>query len=789
MDQDTPADPSAPTRPSDLARALRRLWPHVAALSLFVMVSWAFHCNMSDPQLLYTGDIRSEYLPRMAHAYRCPWDGFLNRPSPEYYHGTANPGLQGAISFPTTLPFIPALLGKIAPASVNGLMLFEWRITGLFLFLAMLGIYGFLRMLGVNIYIAVAAAVAFPFTGPVWSEYRHVAPMRGRLLCPLVLWGLFVAIRKNTIWTWLLAALAITFALGQSFQLFWVGIWVAVWGPVGLWLHWRHRPKPWSVGSTVRLLWPMGVSMALVAAFFIPHLVRMAAATADSGWFLDFNHPRAFLDYAYRRDFLFNDISLTGLLAPFDPGSGIGPFALLAPLLVVVSVVGRVMLKRSPSPRDDVNAWLFPLGLSLFVVSTVALILVHVPWEWLFEIRDGKLWFRFFGGEVPLRLKDFIRVPKRSWFMLYLLANIALFVPLCVRLAGSGNDRRRWIDGIMLLVLYGVGAVLLSGVSEAGVSGARLVINLALVAACLLALYGCGLPHPQYRHISGVLLVIFALGGAWYARSEIYKETIRFKKEQNPLDLSEALALRDQVISRLPAKVKNQYEYRLDISRSIYDRLVNLCHQTGSACTTSYPFKFLPHWVRRWEQKYYPPSQYVHEFLGVRHRIAAGSVAQLPENSIELAKYADPRSRQSRTMYYQELPNAFPKGWLLQQWEVVENEHIAHQRFAALLQQQMLRTKGIVWAKDGVADRLPRSSSANGNLGDAPPTIKTQTVLPGRLVFEINTMQPTILATNEFYSPRWRITIGDQPVTPLRINVAFMGAVVPQGRHRVALLQ
>lgn len=58
---------------------------------------------------------------------------------------------------------------------------------------------------------------------------------------------------------------------------------------------------------------------------------------------------------------------------------------------------------------------------------------------------------------------------------------------------------------------------------------------------------------------------------------------------------------------------------------------------------------------------------------------------------------------------------------------------------------------------------------------------------PGDLGFRVHAVRPGLLFLSEMYHPGWRAWIEDREVELLRTNVAFLGAVVPEGEHELRL--
>jgi uncharacterized membrane protein YfhO len=59
------------------------------------------------------------------------------------------------------------------------------------------------------------------------------------------------------------------------------------------------------------------------------------------------------------------------------------------------------------------------------------------------------------------------------------------------------------------------------------------------------------------------------------------------------------------------------------------------------------------------------------------------------------------------------------------------------------------------------------------------------TLLPDRLVADVQLSQPGYLVTTDGYDPGWKASVDGRPASLLRANVAFRAVPVPAGTHRV----
>jgi hypothetical protein len=58
---------------------------------------------------------------------------------------------------------------------------------------------------------------------------------------------------------------------------------------------------------------------------------------------------------------------------------------------------------------------------------------------------------------------------------------------------------------------------------------------------------------------------------------------------------------------------------------------------------------------------------------------------------------------------------------------------------------------------------------------------------PDRLVLEVETDTPALLAVSQNWFPSWTATVGDDPTPVLRADHALQAVAIPPGRHRVEL--
>ena len=80
-------------------------------------------------------------------------------------------------------------------------------------------------------------------------------------------------------------------------------------------------------------------------------------------------------------------------------------------------------------------------------------------------------------------------------------------------------------------------------------------------------------------------------------------------------------------------------------------------------------------------------------------------------------------------------------------------------------------------------DTLWQASQAH----PAPPR---RTVLgPAREVLELDLPEPRLLSSSHFHNGGWRLLLDGRPLSPIYVNGPLLGAWVPEGRHRIDVLQ
>ncbi|HVR30071.1 MAG TPA: hypothetical protein VMS86_11115, partial [Thermoanaerobaculia bacterium] len=131
-----------------------------------------------------------------------------------------------------------------------------------------------------------------------------------------------------------------------------------------------------------------------------------------------------------------------------------------------------------------------------------------------------------------------------------------------------------------------------------------------------------------------------------------------------------------------------------------------------------------------------------------------------------------------------EARGVFSKGWALESWETAESFDHAVTRVMALGRAGELRRRGVVQTPEEGPLELP---AAAGAAGGADPTVELLGVEPGRLRFRVESESPTVLATNEFFHPDWTARAEGRSLPIVRVNAAFVGAVVPGGVNEVEL--
>ena len=492
----------------------------LAILGLFIAVTWLLHFRLTDPRFLYCEDIAHYFLPTKAYTYQHPLEAFAGRPTPSTHFGSATFTLGGpAVVF----PLLPALAARIAPQEPSSLMGFEWGITSLYVIASMTALFFFLSRAKVPTALAAAVACTYPWLYTIFIEWRHVDLLRGRLMLPLVLLGLFLATTKGGYAYWALLAAATVICMGQAFALYWVGALVCLWLAIHAWLERRTLLERLHGEGllAIRRAGPPLLSLSLVSLALLPMYLRSRGAIEESAFLGQMaSDPERLLDYLYRGHdwFTFADL--------LKPGRGLAPWSIAGiSLLVAVMINGR----RGRRQVIEGEVWAAPdelrplrrIGGPLFLVSLALSFLPEVPFD-LFAIRGDRLEWSFLPLAVTPSAAIFFHTTQRTWLVLAEIGGLLLGVGYLAEwtLRPSTPGRRR----VEVAVAVGVYALLLF--LAHALSRATLTIDVAvavLVIAAVLAVATLAGQPGARPYLGSAALIVAGLLFSWRFADQSYQ--------------------------------------------------------------------------------------------------------------------------------------------------------------------------------------------------------------------------------------------------------------------------
>ena len=782
MSQAAPSTAAAPADPTSTASAQSRTswWTHLGVLALFVLVTAGLHFRFVDPYRLYCEDIEHNFLPQTVYTYLHPWEAFQGRPTPSCNFGSSNYLVDGGTA--AVVPVAAAALSRLAPRTPGDLARFEWRITSLHVLLSMVALYLFLRELGAGTGLAAAIACSFPFTFTIFHEWRHVDLLRGRLLLAPVLLGLALATRRGGYRGWLALAAALVVCMAQANQLYWVAVLVVYWLAATAWRE-RSGLRALAAGDRVLLLrrcLPPLIALAAVVLALAPMYARGRAAIRQSALYdeLARDSDRALYYLRDGRDW-FSPADLAAVDRGFLPWSVAG-LCVGASAVVCRRLRGGPPRANGPTPAGSgIDG--FALGAPLLVGSTLLAFVPHLP-DGVFAVRGDRLEWAFAAAAVAPELTIAFHTTVRTWLVLAeigaLLAGTGLLVAWVARPAAL-RDRTIDVAGGLLLfggVLAAGGA--LSGRFWAATShGNALLVVAGMLIAALLA------TRPRPLRILGQAALIL-MGVAFAARaSSLHYEVGMERCRYGEANAAALLARDETLLARVPAEVRGQRVHRLFGEK--------WCYYLDAPCALSYVMRTLPRDVLRFFEAagavedarlpYWLHLDYalllesgIAQMLGIRWWILPADVM---ESGVLLTDEGSPQP-----LRLLEARGAFSKGWALESWETAASFDAAMIRVMELGRAGQLATRGVVQtAAEGPAP-LPEAGAVTAG-ATAVDLLGNE---PGRLSFRVRSTLPTVLATNEFFHPDWRVSVGGEPpAVPARINAAFVGAPVPAGEHEI----
>ncbi|MGB3713230.1 MAG: hypothetical protein WA996_02255 [Candidatus Promineifilaceae bacterium] len=332
----------------------------------------------------------------------------------------------------------PAWLTLVLPVNVG----FSWYML-FHIWLAGMGMFAFVRIMGGDWLPALLSGIAFAFSGllagRLWAGHTIVYAMYAWI--PWLLFALIWSVRRCTWWSAVLAGVPLGLAIlsGHLPSLLYAGL---IWGAFVVYLLWTERERRWLVLRQALLMALVGVALAAVQ--LVPFLQfslesqRVAAA-----------------DYEFATDYSLPPAHLATLLVPefFGEPTRIGywsvpTFEELSYYAGLLALLGLVLALRRPTRLT----WFY-------------LILI-IAGLWLALGRYGGLYKIFYDLFPPFRL---VRAPGRAG-ILYLFAVTAMLGHSLSNWRSVPLEKRKQI--LSPLLRWTLGLVLVAGVAAIAANGA-----------------------------------------------------------------------------------------------------------------------------------------------------------------------------------------------------------------------------------------------------------------------------------------------------------------------------
>lgn len=730
-----------------------------AVLVVLATLTWVVHARVTDPDVTFADDVGGEHVPKAAHAYANTSEG-LGTAAPLYHAGVADHRLDGTHSLPVLLPVVNAALATVAPREVGALATFEWRLTSGALLAGLLATYVLLRREGARSALALCGSTSYMLSGALVGEWGHHAFARSVMLLPLLALALGAAGQADRVLPWLFVTAGAVLVLGQTFNSAIVVVVLTAVFAVHAALEGRLGRR-----SALGALAAACVVLAAVGPAYLRAAGALGASAHLASWR---SHPDVFVEYARFGTEWFDAAELL-LAGGSTPAGGAGALPMAG---LLVGLAGALGVGGRPRMAPTAASLMERMGRTLLVVGLLATWATRIPREVLVTLREGVR-----VGPLRLALPDaagpLFHTPTRTWLVLATFG-LALAGTLQAERWVRGESPRRLLwAALALYALLLVGATL---GAPSPPSAARIAGSIALVAGMLGGLAVLGRGAPEWRPAAGFAIATMALGtAAWSAERHLQKSM--------PGEGARLLRLHEDVRRNVPREVWGRLEHRLVTNVTGLD---NVVFYLGSSGLGGYPARLVPPEPIGFYQRLGVLSGMrlpytldldlgrlratgLADLLGVRYWLVSGPWPVGDPGRV-VSTAIDPPLR------FVETRTAFRKAWAVHTVHAQDAEPIS--QLLALGREGRLATEGLVPAT--VAGAIPGREA-----GAAAARADVLSVEPGRIRVHTDSPVPFVVATNEFYHPRWAVRSGGAPLARVRVNLAFLGTVVGAGRHQV----
>ncbi len=659
-----------------------------------------------------------------------------------------NPYLFSGVPFlanPQPAFFYPPvwLLWVLPATKVAGLLFF------LHVWLAGLGMFGWLRSEGADKAGALFGAVVFAFSGyfSVRLFAGHLGVVMTQAWLPAILWAFRRALKGNRTTGAVLGGVVVALSLlaGHTASFAYVGLVLAAYASYCAWEAWRETGSPFA-----------GSKPLLVAGVMVLIGLGLAAVQLLPTWEFVRLSTRQEASYAFAASHSWSPGYLLTLLIPSffgEPGNigywGDGVYeelifyAGILPLFLVLSLGLRHVWRHRLYP------FLLLLGVSGLLLALGGFGILH------------RLAFNF------LPLFQATRAPARAGF-LFTFAVAALSGLLLTRLRRQPKQARpslrRWVRGPIpwfigslaaLVVLTGFLLFALQRESNPEIgrlwhiaNNSALFLFLFLLTIGLMRAWSTGRLNALQGSVLAIALVLLDLWG--FGRSLI-----------QPVQVVESAYWR--IVSEITAGGEGRV---LPWGLSIFEQ--NQGMDWGLESVFGYDPLELERYAR-FTTAVPDPRARAYDLLHTRYLITAQAM-DFPQEP-NAPQLLDQRSG----VWVYERPSALPAAWLVHRVEVHGDEALLERlndpdfdpRVAALLEQR-------------------------------PPCELIETTQPeevrlfrrgnNRLEVEARAAAPGILLMSETFFPGWRAELDGEPISLVRADYALRAVCVPAGEHRITLV-
>ena len=721
-----------------------RLWRHAWPVGCLGLLCAAFYWDvlwLPSHRIVAGNDLSNMFLHWLSFARSSIQRGQLPLWNPYLFAGVpfvANP--QPALFYPPTWL---ALLMPVTRALGWIILLHVW--------LAGVGMYGWMRSEGASAAGALLAAVTFAFSGYFFVRVYagHLGVITTGAWLPLVLWAFRRAVKRRS---WKLAVLGglpvgLSILAGHTASFIYVALGLAAYAAFHAWVRWREERSPRAALAPVAWAGVMVlVGLALAAVQLVPMAELAARSTrqAASGY-----------DFASR--FSWPPGYLLTLLVPNFFGepvrTGYWGDGIYDELIFYVGVLPLLAALLGLRLRHRLSAFLGLLALGALLLAFGQYGSLH------------PLFFRF----VPLF--RVARAPARAGF-LFTVAVAALAGLTWTALESSGREvRTRLLEPVrgtgVLAVAGGALALVVAGFvafalgREANPAAGRLwhqanqvasfVFFFLLAAGLLIALRGAS----AQRAWPGLLAVGLVVLDLWTFGSGVVQV----------VDVQESAYWR--IVAQA---VPNPLESRvLPWGLSTFDQNWGMPFELRSI------FGYDPLHIQRYEEfttSWPDPRARTYDLLNAGYVVTTAPLEFDDEDGDQPEAPRKLLKESGVTIY--ERPNALPRAWVVPQVEVVEREETLARIHAPDFDP---RSVGLVESP---------LACEGGDVAD-PGAVEVLRYEGNRIEARVKS-GGGLLIFSEVYYPGWRATVDGGPVPLVRADYLLRALCVPAGEHQVVLV-